>query len=215
MHRPRTPLQYFLLMLAIYAVWVALYFTTAWIGALRGPAFDAGLPLDARIPYLPGFQYAYVLCYVVPLGLFFVDREPAFLNRAYAAFIAANACAFLVFALFPVEGPVRELSSQDATPGNFVIALITSVDSRYNAFPSLHVANPWLVALLCVERRGWTLRSALFVTVAVLISAATLFVRQHYILDVAAGMVLAFTTLLLFRAFWKTGRRVITAGDPA
>jgi membrane-associated phospholipid phosphatase len=80
------------------------------------------------------------------------------------------------------------------------------MDTRYNAFPSLHVANPWMVALLCFRERGFSPRSLLLAFVAVLISIATLLVKQHYLLDVLAGMLLAVFTFLVFRRLRISGK---------
>ena len=194
-------------MLAVYAVWGVLYVLTGWIGALRGPAFDAAIAFDHHIPYLPGFQYAYALCYVLPFGLFLIDTTPKFLDRAYAAFIAANAFAFIFFVIFPVQGPERDIMPQTPDAGNFFLMLVYALDSRYNALPSLHVANPWLVAFLCLERWGWNLKSGFLLGIALLISAATLFVRQHYLLDVLAGFSLAAGTMLVFAKAWHPERK--------
>lgn len=185
-------IRYGALMLAVYACWVALYYLTAWIGSIRGPAFDAALPLDASIPFWPGLMPVYLLAYIVTLGLFFISLKPDFLNRAYATFIVTNAVAFLFFALFPVLGPPREgLLTGVGTSTDGLLALMHALDSRYNALPSLHVANPWLVALLCTREKGLSGMTVFFWLLALAISAATLFVRQHYFLDVLSGAFLA------------------------
>ena len=95
-------------MLAVYACWIGLYYTTAWIGELRGPSFDIALSLDQSIPLIPECMPVYLLAYVVTVGLFAISLEPRFLNRAFVTFMAANAAAFLLFALLPVQGPPRD-----------------------------------------------------------------------------------------------------------
>jgi membrane-associated phospholipid phosphatase len=179
-------------MLLCYAAWVLLYETTAWIGAVRGPAVNVELSLDRTIPFIPWFQLPYLLCYVSPLGLFVVSRNPSFLKPAYKTFITMNLIAFAVFALLPVQGPPRAgLQLDSGSWINVILRTIYTVDTRYNAFPSLHVANPCLVALLafrfgCAPAKRWTLAA-----LALLISISTLFVHQHYILDMLGGMGLA------------------------
>ena len=142
--------RYFLIMLACYAGWVALYFLTGWIGEMRGPVFDPSLPVDDTFPYIPETVYIYLLAYVVVLGLFLVRRNADFLNRAYLAFITMNLTAFALFALFPAQGPERGF--MDADTGG-IMAILHGVDARWNAFPSLHVANPWLIAFLSIRER--------------------------------------------------------------
>lgn len=195
--RPFSLRRYVVIMLLCYAGWVALYYTTAWIGASRGPVFDPSLPMDADFPIMPRTFFIYLLAYVVVLGLFVIRRNAAFLNLAFSSFIAMNLTAFVLFALFPSQGPEREFLGGDGTG---IIAIVHTVDSRYNAFPSLHVANPWLVAFLSLRERGWRPLSIGFLLVAISISISTLLVRQHYLLDVLGGVALAvLTTAVMFR----------------
>ena len=186
--------SYIRIMMFGYVTWAIVYYFTGWIGALRGPAMDVALPLDARIPFLPYFQPFYFLCYVVPAGIFFISCEPHFLNRAIATYIAANVFSFLFFMLVPVQGPPRtEILTPDAS---MLSTLIYSIDSRYNAFPSLHVANACMLALLAWRELGFSGKTALLFLLAALIACSTLFIRQHYLLDVAGGIVVAVVSVV-------------------
>ena len=189
--------RYVVIMLLCYAVWVALYYATAWIGELRGPVFEPALALDARFPVLPWTFFIYLLAYVVVLALFVIRRTAAFLNLAFTSFIVMNLAAFALFALFPAQGPERDFMGSD---GGGIIAVVHAVDSRYNAFPSLHVANPWLIAILSLHERRWSVLTVLLFIVAVSISISTLLVRQHYLLDVLGGIALSvLVSAIMFR----------------
>lgn len=187
-------LRYLIILLLCYAAWVALYFLTGWIGDIRGAAFEPRLDIDGVVPFIPQFQYLYMLCYVVVLGILLISRDPAYLNRAFLAFIGANLFAFVFFALFPTQGPPRTALTGDS---GFLLALVQGLDSRWNALPSLHVTNPWLVALFALREKGLSPWSAIFFLIAVGISASTLFVMQHYLLDVIAGMALAILSYIV------------------
>jgi membrane-associated phospholipid phosphatase len=189
--------RYVLIMLGCYAVWVGLYYLTGWIGELRGEVFYPALAMDAHFPFVPQAMYVYLLAYVVVLGLYFVRRSASFLNRAYLAFITMNLLAFALFALFPSQGPPRGFPGAD---GDAMLQLMYSVDARWNAFPSLHVANPWLVALLAVRERRFAPVSIVMLFVALGISVSTLLIRQHYLLDVLGGFALA---VLVFSVFHR------------
>jgi len=189
--------RYVVIMLLCYAVWVALYYATAWIGELRGPVFDPALALDARFPVLPWTFFVYLLAYIVVLALFVIRRTAAFLNLAFSSFIVMNLVAFALFALFPTQGPERDFMGSD---GSGIIAAVYAVDSRYNAFPSLHVANPWLIAMLSLRERRWSVLTVALFVVAVAISISTLLVRQHYLLDVFGGIALSvLISAIMFR----------------
>jgi membrane-associated phospholipid phosphatase len=194
--RPFSLRRYVGIMLLCYAGWVALYYATAWIGAVRGPVFDPALPVDSGFPVLPWTFFVYLLAYVIVLGLFVIRRNAAFLNLAFSCFILMNLAAFVLFALFPAQGPERDFASE----GGGIIGLVHAVDSRFNAFPSLHVANPWLVAFLAAKERKFSWLSVLFFVIALSISISTLLVRQHYLLDVLGGIALAvLTAAIMFR----------------
>ena len=75
------------------------------------------------------------------------------------------------------------------------LRFLYDADPPYNCFPSLHVAHSFVSALACyrLDRRlGY---GALFC--ASLVAISTLFTKQHYIADVAGGIVLAFVADVL------------------
>ncbi len=188
-------------MAACYAVWVPLYFLTGWIGELRGAAFDPVLSIDASWPFIPGAVFVYLLAYVVVMGLFAIRRNAEFLNYAYLNFIVMNLLAFVLFALLPTMGPPRPELPADASP---ILQFMFTLDARWNAFPSLHVANPTLIMLLAFRERGASPVSYALLAVAVAIAVSTLFVHQHYLLDVLGGVVLAG---IVFGGLWGVKER--------
>ena len=213
MHFPRTysARSYLLIMIACYAVWVPLYYLTGWIGEMRGPAFDPALPVDAQWPFVPEAVFVYLLAYVIILALFAVRRSPAFLNHAYLSFIVMNLAAFVLFALFPTMGPGRAELPPDASA---MLSFMFQLDARWNAFPSLHVANPTLVALLALRERGTDALSIGLLLIALAIAASTLLVRQHYLLDVLGGMVLAWVVFILLWRMKRGNTNRTDATDP-
>jgi membrane-associated phospholipid phosphatase len=71
-----------------------------------------------------------------------------------------------------------------------------SSDPPYNSFPSLHVAHSFVSALACsrVHRR----LGIIAMIAATLVAFSTLFTKQHYVLDVVAGVSLAFVAYGIF-----------------
>ncbi|MBR9977514.1 MAG: phosphatase PAP2 family protein [Bacteroidetes bacterium] len=181
-------MRYLLLMVVCYAVWVPLYFLTGWIGTQRGAAFDPALQVDQLWPFVPEAVFVYLLAYIIVVALFFIRRSAAFLDYAYLNFIIMNLLAFFMFALLPAAGP-----SRSDLPGEVpaILAFMFELDVQWNAFPSLHVANPVLITLLSFRERGVDRVSIGLLAIAVAISVSTLLVRQHYLLDVIGGIALA------------------------
>jgi membrane-associated phospholipid phosphatase len=152
------------------------------------------LPGEERLPFVPEFEYLYVLTYVLPLLLVPCLPDARRLARTTVAFGLILAVAYATYLLFPVyfERPRLEVHSL----ATFLLAL-EYLDPSYNHFPSLHVAISWLVFLACRDRIR---RPRAFLLLVVGISLSTLFVKQHYLVDVLYGAALAGA------AWWAAGR---------
>jgi len=76
------------------------------------------------------------------------------------------------------------------------LRFLYELDPPYNCFPSLHVAHSFVSALTCYRvNRGVGIAGAIC---AVLVGISTLFTKQHYILDVIAGILLAWAAYAIF-----------------
>lgn len=153
------------------------------------PAYEMpSLTIDTWIPFLPQASWVY-------LGLFpfmwaAVLAQQSAIN-ARLVVLSAAACAWLAagfFLLLPTTYPRPPLA------GEGLYALITAVDTPRNACPSLHGAY-------CVHAAAWIgwARPAwcwAAIAAAVIILLATIAVRQHGSLDLAAGGLLG---LLAYR----------------
>jgi membrane-associated phospholipid phosphatase len=146
-------------------------------------------PLDALLPLVPVFAIPYLLYLpflVLTLLMFGVTNWPRFQVLALA-FILANFTADLCFLLFQTYVPRPPVPGHDL--GAQLVRLVYAHDQPYNAFPSLHATGATLCFIAYVK---WKPRYGLAVLPLVLaIIAATVLIRQHYLADVAAGLVLA------------------------
>ncbi len=116
-------------------------------------------------------------------------RGPAFRATAFAVVAAFLAC-FLVFVLFPVQGP-RYLGTPEGIPSgpfrSLALALLEGGSSRGAAFPSSHVAVAAAQGVLAVRfwgRRGWAVA-----VLAALLAAGAVYGGFHYAVDAVAGAV--------------------------
>ena len=176
-----------------YAVFCATYLPINAYSARRGVGHLLFLPGEAAIPFVPAMEYFYVLGYVIPLVAAIQIPDWARLTHYLRAFALTLAVAFATYLLYPVyfERPVLEVNSLATW-----LLSIEYLDHSYNHFPSLHVAIVWLGYFACRDRpacRGWLLP----LTIAV--SVSTVFVKQHYIVDVVYGATLAAAAWLATR----------------
>ena len=152
--------------------------------------------LDSAIPLVPAWALAYgtVYLFLILLPIFLVRREQH-VRQTFVAYLAVWVAAYGVFILYPTRAsrPGHVFGDGFAAWG---LRLLYDADPPYNCFPSLHVAHSFVSALTCyrVHRRVGIAALA----AAGLVGVSTLFTKQHYVVDVFAGALLAWTASAVF-----------------
>jgi membrane-associated phospholipid phosphatase len=161
-------------------------------GAVHAPALalDRLLPVNPEWALVYGALYAFLI--VVPV---FVVRHEELLHRTVLAYLSVWALAYLCFLLYPTVAP-----RPNTVLGNGFAAwglrFLYDADPPYNCFPSLHVAHSFVSALAChrVHRNF----GVVAISCASLVALSTLYTKQHYVVDVIAGVLLAFLAFAVF-----------------
>lgn len=169
---------------AAYAVFVATWVPINAFSVGR-QATTLYLPGEAALPFIPEFEYLYALGYVLPVIALLAVPTARGVVRLLAAFLGTLAVAYATYLVFPVylERPEMVVDSVST----FLLSL-EYLDPSYNHFPSLHVALVWLGWLAARDGLRWT---ALYVATAIGMTVATMFVKQHYFVDLVSGAALA------------------------
>ncbi|MGB5620940.1 MAG: phosphatase PAP2 family protein [Gammaproteobacteria bacterium] len=174
----------------------------------RGPGvFDATLALDQMLPLVPQFIVFYMFGYVFVLVPCLAVRQRHDFYAATVSFCMMLGVAFLMFHFMPVHMQ-KTMPLGDAWYARWT-RFQQNVDTYYNNFPSLHVAlNVFAYSLLARQARrlSWW-----WLPVPVLVIVSTLLVKQHLVLDVIGGIVLAAAGLVFFR-FLRTRSPSIVLG---
>jgi membrane-associated phospholipid phosphatase len=111
--------------------------------------------------------------------------------------------SLLVFIIYPTQTAPRPQLTLEPGPTRELYKWMIEVDEPpANAAPSLHVSLTCLLALALLRDfpRWWPLT----VTGTLAVWAATLFTRQHHLIDVATGALLACVVVLVWP---QRGRR--------
>ena len=155
-------------------------------------AHDLGTRLDARIPFFAGSVWVY-------FGVFPLAFLPAFVvpcmrlfRRTVGAYAAALALSLIAFVVYPVSSVTLRapLASLDTTRlSDWGVATLYRIDPPYNLFPSLHLT----IALLAAGAAWKASRTYGAVALAVVlpIGVSILTVKQHFVWDGVAAVVLA------------------------
>lgn len=158
-------------------------------GKLAQDTKDFTILLDKEIPFVGAFIYPYIYWYVyIFAGLFLIllkDRRKYF--RILFAIAIGMCVCYVIYFLYPVEIARPVIASNDIT--GRLVNMIYSADRPVNCFPSIHVLNTYIMMRLTVKK-GSHIWNAYTYIVGILIILSTLFIKQHYVLDGVAGIVL-------------------------
>lgn len=159
--------------------------------------FVPEVALDRAWPLVPAWSIVYGALYVFLIMLpIFVVRDDALLKKTMNAYVFIWITAYVFFFfLYPTAAP-RPIEVTGKGFGVWGLRALYGADPPYNCFPSLHVAHSFVSALACtrVHRR----LGSLALSFAGLVALSTVFTKQHYVLDVVTGILLAFVAYALF-----------------
>lgn len=161
--------------------------------------YDLSVIFDYLVPFLPATILIYLSLYALLIAPFFIVKDIGIFRRAALAIFLVQAASFVVFLLFPAY--VQRPYVPHSWLFEHLFGWLYAVDPPFNTFPSLHVAQSFLSAYICYlvnKKFAW------FFLWSSLISASTLFVKQHVLADVFAGFVLfSVVAFLVFRKYNK------------
>lgn len=181
-------------MVALIGVVPGYIFIAAW--AAGRPQHVLALAADARVPLAPvwGLAYGALYLFLILLPVLVVREEPH-IRRMFLAYLFVWLTSYGVFFAYPTVAP---RPAHVAAPGfaGWGLRLLYSADPPYNCFPSLHVAHSFVSAFACRSVHRGVGRIAMLC--ACLVALSTLLTRQHYLLDVVAGIGLACVGQLMF-----------------
>lgn len=142
------------------------------------------------------------------------------LQASFALTVLSVMCfGHLLYLVVPGYGPITHLADKfphhDFPPGfwhDMVMDVVKSSGAMKDIFPSLHTAAPTVLALWCLRNRHlrpfkYTWPVSLFFAIQMI--GATIFLRWHWLVDVIAGLALAFFSVWAGPKFaaWELKRR--------
>jgi len=139
---------------------------------------DLAIPFDARWTIV--YQSLYLF---LPMPWLASSNEQ--LRRYARGFFIVTLISFAFFLVFPVEGPRPDIMTSDP-----LYRLLLAYDRNLNAFPSLHAAlavYTFLFALRILSSK-FALAGSAWIA---LVLYATMATKQHYAIDVVAGIIVA------------------------
>lgn len=148
--------------------------------------------IDDRIPYLSGFVLSYVawmpILYLAFIYLGLTNRSLYW--RTLIIYNAAVTVSNIIFIMYPTSMPRPEISGNDLFTG--LVQFIYNNDNPVNCFPSIHCLTSYLLFITMNRHKLFSMGSRILLSALLWsIIASTVFIKQHGIVDVIGGIVLA------------------------
>ena len=167
--------------------------------------------VDRSIPFVPEFLVIYFGCYVFwAVNYILIARQD---RRSVFQFFTSRCVCLVSFLAFPTTN-TRPLITGSGL-WNQAALWLYSIDAADNLFPSIHCLVSWFCYLGIRGRKEiprWY--QSVSMVIAILVFASTLLTKQHVIVDVAGGVLLAeFCFFIgrktdLYRIYERFGSRI-------
>ena len=190
----------------------AVYWGTKLInGSWR--QYDLTTAIDEAIPLVPFFVVFYVLAYIQwVVGYIIIARESE--EVCYRVLSGEHISKIICFAFFLIL-PTAIVRPEVTGTGffNWGVRIIYGADVPTNLFPSIHCLESWLCfrcSLTLKKVPKWYAPLMLFITLGVF--ASVVFMKQHFFVDIIAGVAVAELGQLISR-LTGSGRRLERANE--
>ena len=172
--------------------------------------FDVSIPfIDDQIPFWTWMIVFYVFSYAFwAVGFVIIGRESREVCYHFlSGEIIAKIFCLVFFLAFPTEmadWPSGQFEIENAF--DWTTQMIYDADEPNNLFPSIHCLESWVVfrgSLKCKKMGNWYRVSCLLITLGIF--ASTVFVKQHVVVDILGGVLVAEAGFFLARKL-RAGR---------
>jgi membrane-associated phospholipid phosphatase len=187
-----------------WAFWVGIVFfsvypTCNWLTSQRPHVLNLYFASELSVPFVPEFVWAYISMNILLLmPPFFLGVSN--LNVLGKQLVSATLFSAIIFLFFPAKlGFGRSVPEEPVYETLFTN--LFSVDMPYNMVPSLHVVFSAIIVFAITDGFRTMLVKFVWWAWLMLICMSTLLVHQHHLLDLIAGLVVAW----LFHSLLRKG----------
>jgi len=154
--------------------------------------------LDNAVPFIPQTVWIYVSEYVFFIAVYLTCKDTANLNKYLYSIMGLQIVSIFIFMIWPTTYP-RELFPlpQDLDYFTyFVFNSLRTADTPASCCPSLHVSSVYLSSFIFLNDQRK--KFPFYFTWATLITLSTLTTKQHYVVDLISGLLMAVGTYWVF-----------------
>ena len=154
--------------------------------------------VDRWIPFLPNTVWIYLSEWLFFISVYIASEDLMNLNKYFYSYVALQCVSVIIFWLWPTTYPrtLFPLTPELNPVTNWVFSHLRVMDTPANCAPSLHVSSVYLSSFIFLDDQKSKL--PLFFTWGTAIAISTLTTKQHYVVDVVSGFLMAAVTYYIF-----------------
>lgn len=147
--------------------------------------------LDKQVPFIKEFIVMYWVWYpfLILVLVYFCANCRNIYYKTMITIILGMLICYLIYFFFQTTVPRPELQGNDIFTK--IVKLTYKWDKPFNCFPSIHVLTTYAVMRGCLEGVKNKLNKIGINFIGIFIILSTQFVKQHVILDLISGIILA------------------------
>lgn len=204
----------------VAVMWFLLHFITFYTPALivgDSPRIVVNSWIDDQIPLIPFFVLFYGMAYLQWIFNLFVliyEDDDKMLYNYFSADLTGKIICGLFFILLPTTMVQPAFESTDFW--TFHLNLVYSLDEPINLFPSIHCFESYICARVALQSKKTPIFYKVFsVILSLLVFASTVFTKQHVLIDIPAGIILAELCVFIISKGWlpEVNRKIFTQFD--
>ena len=185
---------YLLLAAALSLVWVLVFGGANYLTGLHSYRVHLHVADELDIPFIPASVLVYMSIYPLFWAAPFILRRTEEPIRFAATLAAITLVAAVCFLIFPADPVFR--TPHDMGVWKDLVLFAKWLALRHNFAPSLHVGLSTVCIVLYVRRAPCPGKVFLIIW-ALAIGLSTLFLHQHYVVDVLTGYLLGWAGVRL------------------
>ena len=147
------------------------------------------ITLDKIIPFKAIFIVPYIYWYIfIFIGLIYIlYKSRVEYSRIFISIIIGMCSCYIIYYLFPTQ--INRPLLDNSNILNKLVNFIYNLDKPFNCFPSIHVLNTYFI--MRYTKKIYSKKFFYYTQiVGLLIILSTVFIKQHFVLDIIASIIL-------------------------
>ena len=163
----------------------------------KGPFHVMETTLDHLIPFVSIFVYPYLFWFIymaICIVYLFICNKEVY-RHLMVYIIIGYSLGLFVFAVFPSAQYLRVDVSMATSLSDHIINFIYGLDTSTNVCPSIHVIGALGAMMIMLKTdllKSNVVLRAINIIVGISICLSTVFIKQHSVIDVGFGILIAF-----------------------